>query len=243
MLIRSVIKLFESGNVCVTGLRGTGKDVLFGNVISRRNAPYVSNIDYGGYYTKVNLKDITLSDNKFTNFIEGDLHEYVYPYARGSDVYISDVGVYMPSQFCNELNKLYQGLSSYQALSRQVSRNNFHINVQNLNRAWDKIREQSDIYIRCRRCFVLFKGKLVIQAITTYDKYQSCLDRVKPCRIRVPMLNKEAQTNARIYRDNFFNQHGEVRNRILIYRNRSKHDTYYFERLLRDGGHTNEDYR
>lgn len=240
MRFKKVIDLFNSGNVCVTGLRGTGKDVLFGNVIARRKAPYVSNIDYGGYFCKVNFKDLTLSDNKFTNFVEGDIHEYNYPYPRGSDVYISDVGVYMPSQYCNELNKLYQGMSSYQALSRQVSRNNFHINVQNLNRAWDKIREQSDIYIRCRKCFFVFG--FVFQLITTYDKYQTCLDRVKPCRIRVPMLNLEAQTQAKIYRDKFFNQHGEIRNRVLIYRNKSKHDTYYFERLLRDGGHTNERY-
>lgn len=242
MRFKKIIKLFESGNVCVTGLRGTGKDVLFGNVISRRKAPYVSNIDYGGYYCKANLKDLCLSDNKYNNFIEDDIHEYNYPYPRASDVYISDVGVYLPSQYCNELNKLYQGMASYQALSRQVSRNNFHINVQNLNRAWDKIREQSDIYIRCRRCFVIPRINVVFQLITTYDKYDACLNRVKPCRIRVPLFNREAQVNARIYRDKFFNENGTIKNRILIYKNKSKHDTYYFERLLRDGGHMNENH-
>ena len=46
MGIRKIIKLFENGNVNVTGLRGTGKDVLFSNVIARRKSKYISNVDY-----------------------------------------------------------------------------------------------------------------------------------------------------------------------------------------------------
>lgn len=234
MRFKRIINLFESGNVFVTGLRGTGKDVLFGNVITRRNRAYVSNMDYGGQFVKLKFKDICLSDNTYREFISGNLNHYEFPYPRGSDIYISDAGVYLPSQFCNELNKQYQGLVAYLSLSRQISHNNNHYNVQHLGRLYDKAREQGDIYIRCRKCFVIFG--FVLQLITIYDKYQSCLDRVKPCRIRVPMFNKNAQIQARIYRDNFFNQHGEVHNHILIYKNKSKHDTYLFEKLLSNGG-------
>ena len=42
----SVKKMFSQGNVCVTGLRGTGKDMLMSNVISSRKLPYISNMDY-----------------------------------------------------------------------------------------------------------------------------------------------------------------------------------------------------
>jgi hypothetical protein len=35
-----------------------------------------------------------------------------------------------------------------------------------------------------------------------------------------------------MYRDNFRVQYGNVRSRILIYHNRSKHDTYYFRKAL-----------
>lgn len=131
------------------------------------------------------------------------------------------------------MNKKYPYLPSYVALSRQISRNNIHFNVQNLNRAWDKFREQSDTYIKCNWCKVLF-GKIVIQSVTVYDKAESCQARVRPCRVSVPLLcGGERRTQIEMYRDNFFNQHGEVKDMLLIYWNKSKHDTYLFEKKLK----------
>lgn len=241
MTIKKIVRLFKDGNVCVTGLRGTGKDVLFGNVIARRKADYVSNLDYtnGERYYPLDFHKLDCGKNDYRNLLSGNINFYRYSYPTGSDIYLSDAGIYFPSQYCNELNRDYKYLPTYFALSRQVSHNNFHVNVQNLNRCWDKIREQSDIYIRCRRCFVLF-GKLVIQVITLYDKYQSCLDRVEPCKISVPvMASKEVKQNAEMYCDKFRNTYGKVQTRLLIYVNKSKHDTYYFEKLF-EGGKQNE---
>ena len=88
------------------------------------------------------------------------------------------------------------------------------------------------MYIRCNWCKVLF-GKYVIQIITIYDKYNSCLNRVKPCRVRVPLLgDKNARMNAKIYRDKWENENGIVKRRLLIYKNKSKHNTLYFGDLL-----------
>ena len=82
---------------------------------------------------------------------------------------------------------------------------------------------------------VLF-GKIVIQKITLYDKYQSALDRVEPCRITVPLLAKrEVKQNAQIYLDKFRNTYGMVRNGLLIYINKSTYDTHHFERLFAEG--------
>lgn len=233
MRFKKVLQMFKDGNVCVTGLRGTGKDMLTANVVSRRKKPYVSNLDYGGFYSPLDLKKINLGENTYKNFIDGDLHHYEFPYARGSDIYISDVGVYFPSQYCNELNRDYKYIPGYLALCRQVSHNNVHINVQNLNRAWDKIREQSDTYIRCRRCIYIPFIKLVFQQITVYDKYESCVNRVKPCQVSGFSLNPVARAQMDTYLDNFHNTHGSVKNRILLYFNRSSYDTYYFEKLLK----------
>ena len=36
MRFKKIIKLFEDQNVCVCGLRGTGKDLLMSNVVIRR---------------------------------------------------------------------------------------------------------------------------------------------------------------------------------------------------------------
>lgn len=252
--------MFEDGNVCVCGLRGTGKDVLTGNVIARRKQPYISNLDYtdGENYQPLDFDKIDVGKNTYKDLISGDVKYYAFPYKQGSDIYISDAGIYLPAQYCNELNKQYPYLPTYFALSRQVSHNNVHVNVQHLGRVWDKIREQSDIYIRCRSCFILFgrlilrvKAKkgwkwlnrvplLVFQRITLYDKYQSCLDRVEPCRISVPLMaKKEVKLQARMYLDKFRNTYGSIKTRILIYRHRSEHDTYYFEKLFL-GGKKNE---
>ena len=234
MRFKKIVKMFEDGNVCITGLRGTGKDLLMSNVVVRRKEPYVSNIDYGGFFAPLDFDKINLGENDYRNFMSGNIYHYEFPYARGSDVYISDVGVYLPSQHCNELNRDYKYLPAYLALCRQVSHNNTHINVQNLNRAWDKVREQSDIYIRCRRCIYIPIIHLVFQQITIYDKYESCVNRIAPCRVTSPILNPQGRATVDTYRDNFFNTHGSVKNRILIYRNRSKYDTYHFEKLLKE---------
>lgn len=236
MNLKKIINYFKSGNVCVTGLRGTGKDLLMSNVIVRRDKPYISNIDYtnGVNYQKLNFDLLNNGKNNYTNFINDTINYYEFPYISGSDIYISDVGVYFPSQYCNELNKKYNYFALYQALTRQVSHNNLHINVQNLNRAWDKIREQSDIYIRCNKCFVIFGW--VFQHVTLYDKYESCVSRIKTCRVTIPLFaDKLTKQNAQIYIDNFINTHGMVKNLILIYKNKSSYDTYYFEKLLKGG--------
>lgn len=237
MRFNKIVRMFKDGNVCVCGLRGSGKDVLTGNVIARRNVPYVSNLNYtdGKNFQELDFDKIDVGKNTWRNLIKGNPRYYKFPYEPGSDIYISDVGIYMPSQYCSELNKEFPHLPTYMALSRQVSHNNFHINVQSLNRAWDKIREQSDQYIRCRWCKVLF-GKIVLQKITIYDKYQSAVDRVQPCRIRMPFLGKaEVKQQAELYLDKFYNTYGSVKNHLLIYINRSKHDTYYFEKLFLGG--------
>mgnify|MGYP003292517534 CR=1 FL=1 len=130
------------------------------------------------------------------------------------------------------LNRDFEGLTSFQALSRQIGQCNFHINVQNLNRLWDKVREQSDTYIRCNKCIVLF-GKWVIQVITIYDKYQSCLDRIAPCRVHLPLMaSREDKDKVRMYLDDWKNKNGSVQRRLLIYKNKSSHNTLYFGDLL-----------
>ena len=233
MRLKKIIKLFKNGNVCVCGLRGTGKDILFGNVIARRKKDYISNLDYtqDSKHIPLNYNDLNCGKNDFKNLVCDNINYYKFPHSYETDVYISDVGIYFPSQYCGELNKEFKYLPTYFALSRQVSRNNVHINVQNLNRCWDKIREQSDIYIMCLKCFVIFG--FVIQQIRIYDKYQSCVDRIKPCRVTKSLLNRDS--NIDIYLDNFYNIHGKVKNAILVYKNYSKHNTYYFENLFERG--------
>lgn len=233
MRFKKIIELFKQGNVSVCGMRGTGKDLLFGNVIERRNEQYVSNINYGKGFNYLRLSDLIIN-NHYNNFIDNQVNSFYYKYPQYADIYISDCGIFLPAQYCNELNKKYEGMISFYALSRQIAQCNIHTNAQNLNRVWDKVREQSDTYILCRKCIYLFG--LVLQFITIYDKYESAVNRVKACRISTPLFaTKEVKQNTRMYLDNFYNQHGSVKNRVLLYFNKSKHDTLYFGKLLRKG--------
>ena len=184
--LRKVCDIFKSGNTCVTGLRGRGKDLLMSNVVARRKLPYISNIDYhckSSQYIRLDFPSLD-TKNEFQDFIDGTIKKYDYPYPDGADIYISDSGIYLPAQYYTKLDKLYGYLSTFMALSRHLGDCNVHINAQNLNRVWDKVREQSDMYILCRSCKVLF-GKLVFMRILVYDKYQSCIDRVKPFKPQI----------------------------------------------------------
>lgn len=238
MRFKKVLKLFNQGNVAVCGLRGRGKDLLFSNVVKRRSMPYISNMDYGGDYYPFDYDKLSCGKNTYKQFISGEVSYYRYDYPDGTDVYLSDAGIYFPSQYCNELNKSYQYMSVFQAISRHVGDCNFHFNAQNLNRVWDKIREQSDIYILCRRC-IYFHG-LVFQWITVYDRYQSAVDRQKPLKLPVPMFsNKEVRLRRKIEEAEYEAAHGSIKNGFLIYRNKSNYDTRSFRAAL-EGGNRDE---
>lgn len=237
MKMKKVVKLFDIGNVCVVGLRGKGKDMLFGNVIARRAIPYVSNTDYNtpkAEYTRFELDKLDCGGNTYVNFLDDNIKPYTYPYDVGVDIYVADAGIYFPAHYCNELNKRYPYFPTFMALSRHLGECNVHFNVQNLNRVWDKIREQSDTYIMCRRCIVLF-GKIVIQQIRIYEKYQSCVDRVPPFRMKRPLFNREAKAQIDIARQKYECSYGEVKSGILLYWNKTKYDTHIFREILKNG--------
>lgn len=238
---KKVFNLFKKGNVIVTGLRGTGKDMLMANVVASRREPYISNIDYSCKHSPRIALDLRKIDipSSYKNLINKDFIAYDYPYPERCDFYISDAGIYFPSQYQGQLCKEFEGIPYFQALSRHLGDCNFHCNVQNLNRLWDKIREQSDIYIRCISCKVL--GKLVIQKVIVYDKYEACLNRVDPFKplktpfsIRSQTRTDFKVTNERLLRE-FKERNGSVRAYTLIYRNKSKYDTRLFKRLLSTG--------
>lgn len=232
MNIHSVIKLFDNGNVCVVGLRGSGKDMLCANVTQYRNKPYICNVDYGGYFNRLTSDLFNLGGNTFADFKHGTLKPYSFPYPDYTDVFLSDVGVYYPSHECSYLDKHDKGLPLFMALSRQLGLCNVHLNVQNLERAWTKIREQSDTYIRTNWCKVFF-GKIVVQSITIYERAQSVIDRVPECPFKTPLLcDKQMKEYYNIKKLEYRVSYGDIKNRLLIYINKSSYDTRFFKKLL-----------
>lgn len=234
MKLKKIIELFEVGNVCVCGLKGRGKDMLMANVTQRRQLPYVSNVDYGGVHYPFVPLQYDCGRNTYEEFIDGNVYPYDFPYADGTDLYISDAGVYFPSQFQGDLVKKYGFFCSFMALSRHLGECNVHFNVQNLNRCWDKIREQSDIYIMCNSCHVIFH-KFVFQRVTLYENYDSAVKRVPEFRLKKPLLNCDRRFQWEVQKQNYDISYGKIRTGLLIYKNRSNYDTRIFKEMLHNG--------
>lgn len=232
MNLGKIIKLYKEGSVSVCGMKGRGKDILTANVIIRRKLPYISNIDYGDDYIKFEYDKIKIG-NTYRNFTEGTINKYVYPYEDKTDIYLSDCGIYFPSQYCNELNKEYKDLPTFIALSRQLGDCSVHTNTQSLNRVWDKIREQSDIYILCRKCIYIKYLNIVIQKVTIYDKYESALERRLPLEVPIPLFaNKEMKLNRKLKLKEYEATNGKIKTMWLIYKNKSNYNTRHFKELL-----------
>lgn len=107
-------------NVMIFGEIGTGKDLLMANIIARRKSKYyISPFDYKitnkifkKHWIKLDVRRLCL-DNNYRNFINSDTNLYFYPYPEKVDIYLPDVGVYFPSQYCNELQRDYKDLPAF----------------------------------------------------------------------------------------------------------------------------------
>lgn len=248
MFIRQIVKLFEQGNVCVCGERGAGKDMLFANVIARRKLDYISNAEYKRKrglqmkYYPLDFDKLDCGGNTYKNFMSGNILPYKYPYPMGVDVYITDVGVYMPSQFCSELNREYKYIPTFMALSRHVGRCNVHTTCQNFSRQWDKLREMSRRYITCLNCRVFkfpFNHQFVVQRIRIYESADSCQKNVPPLRLPWFILFLSDRMIARVYKLNYQIQHGKIKQATLFFWNKSDYDTHVFQKML--GGDPDEE--
>lgn len=175
---RMLLDAFKRGNVIVFGKKGKGKDLLFQYIINCRKANYLSNISYGGKYESVSLNEVSCPGNSYENLINED---YVVSLAKDwekKDIYISDCGVYLPSQYDTKLYKQFPSLPIYYALSRHLYYNNVHCNTQNLTRVWKALREQADSYVKCRGVIKL--PFFLCIKWCYYDKYESASNNILP---------------------------------------------------------------
>lgn len=140
---RVIVKEFDSCNVLIAGKQGTGKDLLTQAVINARKKPYYANMGYGGKYTHKEINDFSVSPNTYQDFIDGKITK-IHKVGKDSvDVYISDAGIHLPSQYDSILYKKYPSFPIYYALSRQLYNQHIHMNAQQYTRIWKAIREQS----------------------------------------------------------------------------------------------------
>lgn len=237
MLFQKIVRLFESGGVSVFGTMGSGKDVLTGNVIARRNQPYISNMDYGGERIPLDFKELSFGGNTYKEFISGKVKYYKWPHRDKIDVYLSDSGILLPAQYSNQLDKEFPFLTVTPALIRQIADGRFHTNTQALARTWNKFREQSDIYILCKWiCKPLIQHfGIVLQHVYIYERYDSAEKKVPPFPLSKPIFNADRRFQWEMQYTNYLISHGKIESGLLLYRNKSKHNSRYFKELMENG--------
>lgn len=185
---KKLVRYFQDKNMHVYGFKGKGKDTTFSNVIHRRKEPYLSNMDYGGKFTHINLKDLQLGPNTHENFIDGKIIQIQkHEEWEGQDIYITDAGIFLPSYFDYLLAKNYPSMPIFFALSRQLYNIRIHFNTQAFNRVWLKLREQQDGYLKCLQTFK-FAGYLFTE-VRFYDNPASAEQSLLPMKRK--LFNKE----------------------------------------------------
>lgn len=223
--------VFKKNNVIVFGKKGTGKDLLFQAVVNDYKCETFSNISYNKKSKLINLKDLELKNNTYDNFVNGSvLQEVKHDDFEGKDVFISDIGVMLPSQYDTKLYKSYPSFPIFYALSRHLYNSNIHCNAQNLGRVWKALREQADFYIKClevNKPFILgLFGFLRIDFIC-YDKYESANNSLLP--LPNGLFNKFLDANVKQY----YATNGMIEKKfILVHKSEIHYDTRAFHEKI-----------
>lgn len=159
---KALAQTFEDGNVITYGKKGSGKDIIFNKVMNIRKQPCYANIPFNKEYcVERDIKEFSVEPNTFEDILENKIKVIKKNNKEHCDYYISDGGIFLPSQYSNRLIKDYPSLPIYYALSRHLTNSNIHINTQYLGRVWDKLREQSAYYVRAIKTnkFLIFNNK------------------------------------------------------------------------------------
>jgi len=223
--VRFLLKTFRSCNVIVFGKKGTGKDLLFQKVINRRKEKCHANIPYGVLNDIVAISKLSVAPNTFKEVIEGSTVTVPRLFNDKEDFYISDAGIYLPSQYDSQLDKLYPSFPIFYALSRHLYDCNVHVNTQYLGRVWKKLREQADAYIMANG--VVSLPFCLLCKFRYYERYQSADQQLAPMGKALMNSYNKAERNVLeaqngIIKDGFY----------LILKKNIHYDTRYFEKVF-----------
>lgn len=224
----NVLWNFKHCNVIVAGKKGSGKDLLFQGIINKRKDFYYANISYGGKHKIVQLKEVACGDNSYEKIINNEIEKQPHMFKEGKDIYISDIGIHLPSYMDSKLYIKFPSMPIFYAMSRQLYDNNVHCNTQNIERGWKALREQADFYIQVKRTYKIFG--LLITKYYSYDRYDSAVKNLLPIKTR--MLNKYSKAEVDVYNAS----NGDIRKGYFFQRIRKiKYDTRAFEKILLKG--------
>jgi len=223
-----IISKFRHANVLVWGKKRTGKDLTFQKVINYRKEEYFSfPFAYGGKHHAITLQELSIAPNYYKDFIEGTLQIIPYHKEREKrDVYISDGGNYLPSQYQGDLVKKYPSMPVYYSIVGHLYDSNMHVNYNgSFTRLWDKLREQADDYIKVLGTMKI--GPFMFTKITYYAQQKSAEQSLLP--MKRGALNKDQKA---LYQQ-YIATNGEIKNKWFCQYITSIHyDTRYFRKVF-----------
>ncbi|MEM0173492.1 MAG: hypothetical protein QXI16_03180 [Sulfolobaceae archaeon] len=222
-----IANTFKHSNVLVFGKKRKGKDLLFQKVIKKRKKEeYFSIIPYGYKYNEIKIKDISVYPNTFEDFIEGNIIKIDRDEKREKrDIYISDGGAWLPSQYNHILNKLYPSAPLYYGLSGHLYDSNVHVNYNgSFNRIWDKLREQADDYFKVLNTIKI--GKIFFTKVRYFEEYQAAERNVLPLK-RSLFPAGSYHTAQKV-----FNAENGLVKDMWICQVNPKYDTRYFKKVF-----------
>lgn len=228
IFISNILWHFKHTNVIVSGKKGSGKDLTFNYVIKKRKKFYYSNISYGGNHKVISLKDVSCYPNDYEHITNDNITKTPHKFKENCDIYISDIGIFLPSYMDSKLYSKFPSMPILYALSRHLYSNNIHCNTQNLERAWKALREQADFYIIAKRTYHILG--FLFTRVYTYDNYESARKGLKPIKTR--RLNKYSRAEVDLYNA----QNGEIKKGFIINRvSKIDYNSRAFEKILLKG--------
>lgn len=221
-------KKFDKSNMIVFGKKGSGKDLFFQTIIKYRKKKYYSNIPYGyDRLESVAVGDLSVSPNTFEQSIDNKFEKIPVRFEEKVDFFISDGGIYLPSQYDSLIDKKYPSLFIFYVLIRHLYNSNVHINYNgSITRLYKKLREQADGYVKMRGVIRIFGFFFLLG--TYYDLFESAEKSLLPLSSRA--FNGFSKAEVDLYRA----QNGFIKDFFVVIRKKSiKYDTRYFkDRIL-----------
>lgn len=219
---------------------------------------YLSNVDYGYGAKVIDLNDLKLVDLKtnhvltHNDIITGAYRDMTFEKKHdyeGLDLYISDAQLGLPNTEHNSLDKLYPWLAPFIALAGQLYNMNIHINTQEYNRLWIKLRGQQDMYVKSLKTFPMNKSSLskvwknipilnnfIFFKVRIYDNATSAEQNILPYKA-MSLINETTKhaylTSGQSIKEQYNATHGLIREKTLfINRKNIRYDSRIFHAYI-----------
>ena len=124
IFIADLLNEFDRSNTITFGKIGRGKGLTTQYVINHRKKPYYGNISYSKEGDKKfirqleTLKEVSTDKNDYKNIVEGKIEATPHKFVEHSDIFIDDIGVYLPSY----LDSIYRANYPYMKVDRRLYR-------------------------------------------------------------------------------------------------------------------------